>query len=104
MRILIFVFIAFLSISVHAAGREASGTVQLYATAGNIIVSLSGSNQSCGNRYYFKPDTDYNRALLSMLLAAQMSNKRVWVNGEGSCISDYPFANAYKLINMSILP
>lgn len=38
-----------------------------------------------------------------MLLAAQVSNKKVGVNGSGHCIEDYPKNRAYKLENMTIL-
>ncbi|EOX4414305.1 hypothetical protein [Vibrio alginolyticus] len=86
-----------------SSSKEASGKVKLSASSGYIIVQLlGGSENSCSNRYYFKPDTDYNRALLSMLLSSQMSGKSVWVNGSGECQSGYPFNKAYKLENMII--
>lgn len=84
------------------ASKEASGYVQLYANSGYIIVKLTGSNSDCGSRYYFKPDTDYNKALLSMLLSAQMADKKIWVNGSGECKATYPFSKAYQLVNMTI--
>ncbi|MBV7263256.1 hypothetical protein KCG43_14715 [Photobacterium sp. WH24] len=102
MKIFVTVFLLFVSAGAIASGKEASGNVQLFAVDGEIILQLSGSNSSCGSRYYFKPDTDYNRALLSMLLSAQMSNKQVWVNGSGNCIETYPKNHAYKLENMTI--
>lgn len=87
-----------------AVDREARGTVQIFAVAGNIIVNLSGtgSAHSCGSRYFFKPDSDYNRALLSMLLAAQMANKEVWINGDYQCKTEHPYNGAFKLVNMEI--
>ncbi|PSV30612.1 hypothetical protein [Photobacterium sp. GB-72] len=97
------IFLLFLSSNTFAASKDASGTVQLFANHGEIILQVSDNNSNCGNRYFFKPDTDYNRALLTMLLAAQMSNKKVWVNGSGNCIEDYPKNRAYKLENMTIL-
>lgn len=103
MKIIVVIFLALFSGFVLAVGeREASGTVKLHATSGKIFIELSGSNPTCGNRYYFSPDTDYNKALLSMLLAAQMSGKRVWVNGSGVCESAYPYGNAYLLVNMAL--
>lgn len=93
-----------LAFNVSAGDKEASGTVMVSALAGNIIISLSGSNTSCGKRYFFKPDNDYNRALLSMVLSAQMANKKIWVNGSGNCETAYPYNKAYKLVNMLIYP
>ena len=83
-----------------AGEREGSGTVTLVASSGYIFVNTSNANSGCGNKYWFIPDDDYKKAMFSMLLAAQISGKRVWVNGQGECKSDYPFNNAYELANM----
>lgn len=83
--------------------REATGTVQIIAKKETIIVKLSGSNASCGNTYYFKTDTDYNRAMFSMLLAAQLGAKKVWVDGYGECLPNYPYMRSYKLVSLKIL-
>ncbi|RYV04104.1 hypothetical protein SOPP22_01500 [Shewanella sp. OPT22] len=100
----LFLFVAAsLSISSYAGDREASGTVRIYANSGKIIIKLSGSNKSCGNRYFFDLNSEYNKAMFSLLLAAQVSDKRVWVNGTGDCISTYPYSNAYRLVNMTII-
>ncbi len=101
-RFILFLALTF-SISAFAGEREASGTVQISASTGYLIIILSSNNSGCGNRYFFKPDSDYNRAMFSMLLAAQMSGKKVWVNGSGECLAEYPFNNAYQLVNMSII-
>ncbi|OOQ67967.1 hypothetical protein C1S86_23875 [Vibrio parahaemolyticus] len=83
--------------------KERSGKVTLSANSGYIIVTIYDENMnSCANRYYFKPETDYNRAMLSMLLSAQMTGTGVWVNGSGECREEYPFNQAYKLENMTL--
>jgi len=95
-----------MSLAVEAGTKSASGTVSLTASTGRIIVELTGSgNTTCGDglRYAFTPSTDYNRVLLSMLLAAQMSGKRIWVNGQGECLTEYPYSSAYILANMKII-
>ena len=91
-----------LSSLVFAGDREASGTVRVSANSGKIFITLSGNNPTCGNKYYFELDSEYNQALFSMMLSAQMAGKRVWVNGSGDCISEYPYSNAYRLVNMSL--
>ncbi len=85
-----------------AGEREASGTVELSAISGELIITISGSNSGCGNRYYITPDSNdaYKQAMTSMLLSAQLAGKKVWVNGEGNCNTTYPYSNAYKLANM----
>lgn len=98
-------FIAFMfsfSSIVLAGDREASGTVKVSGNSGLIFVTISGSNATCGNRYFLELNSEYNKALFSMMLAAHMSDKRVWVNGSGSCVSDYPYKNAYRLVNVTI--
>ena len=106
MKKIIATSLALLSLATNAnarSDRETSGTVELSAYTGLIIVKLSRPNSTCSGRYYFKPDTDYNKAILSMLLSAQMSKKRVWINGKGDCKENYPYNNAYELMHMSIL-
>ena len=87
-----------------AGEREASGTIEMTASTGKIIIRTSNANSSCGNRYYLDPDdgTQYTKTMISMLLAAQLAGKKVWVNGEGECNTSYPFNNAYRLVNMHL--
>lgn len=92
----------------NAGATTAAGTVTLTGNGGHgvMIAVLSGSgNTTCGDglRYWFKPDTDYNRALLSILLSAQMSGKRVYVNGGSECLSEYPYSNALSLSNITLM-
>lgn len=106
---LFLIFAALLiSLNANAGATTAAGTVTLTGNGGHgvMIAVLEGSgNTSCGNglRYWFKPDTDYNRALLSILLSAQMSGKRVYVNGSGECLSQYPYDNALLLSNITLM-
>lgn len=107
MKKMIATSLALLSLATNAnanarSDRETSGTVELSAYTGLIIVKLSRPNSTCSGRYYFKPDTDYNKAILSMLLSAQMSKKRVWINGKGDCKTNYPYNKAYELMHMAI--
>jgi hypothetical protein len=102
-KILLTTLLCFSGLSIAAGPAETSGTVKLSAKAGKILISVSKANSSCGNKYYITPDTDYNKALLSMLLSAQMANKTVWINGSGACLSDYPYYGAYQLVNMAII-
>lgn len=108
MKIFVSILILFFSLSVNAGATSAAGTVTLSGNGGHgvMIVSLKGSgNTTCGSglRYWLKPDSDYNRALLSILLAAQMSGKRIYVNGSGECLSQYPYDNALLLSNIVLL-
>ncbi len=67
------------TLTLAAENKERSGKVTLSASSGYIIVTIHDENMnSCANRYYFKPETDYNRAMLSMLLSAQMAGRGVW--------------------------
>ena len=87
-----------------AGEREASGTVEITASAEVLIITTSGSNTGCGNRYWITPDSNnaYKQAMISMLLSAQLAGKKVWVNGEGNCETIYPYNSAYKLANMHL--
>lgn len=108
MRVLIAIAILALSFTVSAGTTTAAGTVTLSGNGGHnvIIVVLTGSgNTSCGDglRYWLKPDTDFNRTAISMLLSAQMSGKRVYLTGAGSCLTDYPYNNALQLSNITLM-
>ena len=97
-----------LSFAVNAGDVTAAGTITLSGNGGPGIVIVTVNNStytacSPGNRYWFKPDTDYNRAMLSMLLAAQMSGKRVYLTGTGSCTEGYPYDNALRLANITLM-
>ena len=97
--------------SVNAGDYTALGTVTLSGNGqGIIIVVIDGNkNESCGDglRYWFKPDTDYNRALLSMLLSAQLSGKKVYLTGSSAgstpCSTEYPYSGALLLSNMTLM-
>lgn len=96
------------SFTANAGSVTAAGTVTLSGNGGHgvIIVVLDGSgNTSCGNglRYWLKPDTDYNRSVLSLLLAAQMSGKRVYLTGAGACVNQYPYNDALFLSNITLM-
>ncbi|MEC4089159.1 hypothetical protein CWC22_010220 [Pseudoalteromonas rubra] len=84
------------------ASKETSGTVTLSGANNIILVDFSKPNSSCGSRYYLPLSSEYEKALFSMLLAAQLSGKKVWANGAGDCQTGYPYRNAYKLVNMKI--
>ena len=107
MKLLIAVSVLLMSLNVFAGATTAAGTVTLSGNGqGIMIVTLEGSgNTTCGSglKYWFKPDTDYNRALLSIVLSAQMSGKRVYVTGSGECLSDYPYSDALLLSNITLM-
>lgn len=66
------------------------------------IVSFDKNNINCGNRYWFDITNDVGKAQLAVLLTAQAAERRVWVNGDGSCLSSYPYNNAYHLKNIKL--
>ena len=107
MKLLIAVSILVMSFNIFAGATTAAGTVTLSGNGqGIMIVTLEGSgNTTCGNglKYWFKPDNDYNRALLSIVLSAQMSGKRIYVTGSGECLSDYPYSEALLLSNITLM-
>jgi len=108
MKKLILLIIFMTPLIVNAGATTAAGTVTLSGNGGHsiVIVVLKGSgNTTCGDglRYWFKPDTDFNRALLSMLLSAQLSGKRVYLTGAGTCLSQYPYNNALLLSNITLM-
>jgi hypothetical protein len=109
MKLLIAISILVMSFTVNAGALTARGTVTLSGNGQGIIIAvIKGSkNTSCGDglRYWFKPDTDYNRALLSMLLSAQVSGKNVYLTGSGAgtpCSLQYPYNGALLLSNMTL--
>ena len=107
MKLLIALSILIMSLNVNAGATTAAGTVTLSGNGlGIMTVVIDGSgNTTCGNglRYWFKPDTDYNRAVLSILLSAQMSGKRVYITGSGTCLSEYPYSDALLLSNITLM-
>ncbi len=107
MKLLIMLSVLIMSFNVNAGATTAAGTVTVSGNGlGIMLVTIDGSgNTTCGNglKYWFKPDTDYNRALLSIVLAAQMSGKRVYITGSGSCLNDYPYSDALLLSNIVLM-
>jgi hypothetical protein len=110
MKLLIIISILVMSFTVNAGALTALGTITLSGNGKGIIIAVieGNKNTSCGDglRYWFKPDTDYNRALLSILLSAQMSGKKVYLAGSGAgttpCSTEYPYNGALLLSNITL--
>ena len=88
--------LALLSAGALAGEREASGTVQISATSGKIIITLSGSNANCGNRYWLEPEGEYNQTMICYS-QPKWPTQTVWVNGSGDCLPGYPLPQCISL-------
>lgn len=95
------VFLLVFSINTYAA-HDYTGKIK-YVTFnhGVVIISLheggGGSTCGTGDRFWFDPTLEKDKAAISLAIAARTTDTTVYVAGYAECKPEWPYSNAQKV-------
>lgn len=95
--LLITIFVLFSAKSL--ALYESQGKVKSVKASGGKIIFSVCSEVTC-DAFWLVPDSEYNKVVISMILAAKVSDRLVWVGGSDTPDSGWPYSGARAFSSM----
>jgi hypothetical protein len=99
----IILFLGFLFAGSANAAVEFNGKVtSMFADGGIILATVCVSSESC-KKFWIKPESDYSKAVISMLLSAKVTKSDIWIQGYNSdSTSIWPYDSAHRFAAMHL--
>lgn len=98
LKILLGILFILFSANSFALHQSQGNVKSIKALGGKIIFSVC-TESSC-NTYWLIPDSEYKNVVISMLLAAKVSGRLVWVSGSDTVDDGWPYNGARAFSGM----
>ena len=104
MKKIVLLIALFIPLIANSAAVEMNGVItNIVADGGVIKVGVCSSQESTNCKsFWIRPDTDYNKTIIAMMLTAKTASNPIWIQGVDGQPSDWPYKSAYAFAAINI--
>lgn len=99
---------ALLGSQTSSAGEYQGQILNIFAVGQKVVVAISsgGGTGYCGGtgiaKFWLDPTVEYDRTMLALVLTAKTTSATVYMQGNDTCITDWPYSTSQRLLAINL--